>query len=387
MENYSRRGIFEKFRAHHTIPNLSALEDKLEAVPLWLNQPKTRREAISLGAGAAISFAQEVERGQDEEPSVEYVRPLWPILGIHDTPEAGGSLYRTVAVSDMNRLGALWALVIQPERPYIDMLSQAGIKIIARMYQPGSRPSPRHINEILQQFDRLPANIIPYNEVNLSWETENGVYIPADVHIKRDFIPVANQLVAAGHKVGLTPLSPNLSHFNIAPQEYYEDMLKTLVAEKGPAWVRTNIFVALHFYPIDDNLDQEWQRLEKIHKFNQSQTGNAGLPIHITETCFFTSDGAPSTQGIAALKNIEMLQKGMPDLPIESFCLWVLSNLSQRPPAARQNASHITEFERSVLRRDRTPEGETELFRLLAQIKSEGAYLPVGNSALYLPTH
>jgi hypothetical protein len=279
-----------------------------------------------------ITFAGE---GDPSKPTV------FSIFGMHDTPNIGGSLNPQLAISDIQALGANFILTLEPNNDQLALAYKYQVPVLTRLFLPDNRTNIDHIDQVLEGVSKYIPDpvIIPFNEVNLVSET-GGEKISPGGHIKEDFIPSAEQIISWGAIPAITPAAQRADSLS-----FTGEMLDELKRQKKGTWIKENLVFSLHnytFYP-------QQSPILRIQSYDQLVKDRLGfsLPIYITEGGLYQTAENYFSEEEVAYSTLNLLNLTLPTGPkIETYCLWVLANMAQRPAIEdHENQSELDDFE------------------------------------------
>lgn len=296
-----------------------------------------------------IAFAPE------QESSKPTKRSLIDALGIHDTPNVGGSLNVDVALKDIAGLNGHSLVAINPSEHLLKGIKAQNLTVIARIYQPGNRFKEDLVkSEAEKVFNYVEDPIFQTNnEVNLLKET-GGVFVSPKAHVEEQFLPAVSTIIKVAERykrraqILITPFAqdaPVISGLN--EEAYFSEVLDRLAPHVSA--LNCDFRLGLHGYvfkPGEDPLEYVQKRVSKA----RSVLG-VNLPINITEAGLHLTADKQFTPEIVADETCRILQTPIPDgLLVDTYNLWVGANFAQRP-REDQSRKDLQNFEPAALRR------------------------------------
>lgn len=260
------------------------------------------------------------------------------MFGLHDTPNVGGSRDIKVAISDLQTLGAKFLVTLDPSLQLLKDTTAADIAVISRAYLPNNTFDDDYLIRLMRKLKHVTdiPLVQPFNEVNLLQETGGVVKLP-EQHIRSDFLQAADLISLLGGRTLLTPLAQEAP---VDEYDYLDRMLITLLQNKTPQWIARYIALGVHSYIFTPG-ENPWQRIQRLDSLVVKNVGTH-LPIYVTEAGIHQTQTRQQNDETIGRETVRLLDTPIPlNLPIQSFCFWVLANFAQRPREHQTEASSV----------------------------------------------
>jgi hypothetical protein len=275
----------------------------------------------------------------DAHPSLpsRHRKTIWDVLGIHDTPNVGGSDNLEEFHRHLSDLGAKWVIGIVPRPEWYYWVEQMGAVPITRLLLPGNRFDEA---VLVRQLAGVPPHslVIPFNEPNLVDETPYPV-LP-ELHAQ-DLLLAAELIAQAGCTTLITPLAQEGALIPepgvlIHEVEYFERLLRELANLQSLEWIRTHMALAFHNYHLKYNIHQGSDPFYRLGAFYTHLVVPliGTLDIYITEGGYFLADVPTIDYQAVADDTAALLARELPPAlsdHLKMWSLWVYANLFQRP--------------------------------------------------------
>lgn len=302
-------------------------------------------------------------------PEKEKEKTFHDILGVHDTPDTRGNINTDLAVQDINTLGAKFLTTLNPQK--LTKL-ESNVTLIARDYSRDNRFKKhrlKNILEIMENNQKAPLLIVPFNEPNLRRETDEEYRSPED-HVK-DLLNAADLISGKGGITLITPLSQNAIAYEddlpVDEFDYFRRMLIELSRHVSASDLLKYAALGVHAYAMHPGEDIR-PRLYKLDGIVKEIFG-IGLPMYITEGGLYQDRKTNYPPELVKRETRRLIETPIGDrLDIRSYILWLLSNKAQRPADTTQNATFMDDFEAAALR---TIFGVTPTYKMLEELAKE----------------
>ncbi len=305
---------------------------------------RSRRRFLTASALAVAGFLLNNQQNTPE-------RKVFDVLGFVVNPYVGGGENPERAISDTKQLGGKNLLVLEPNERFIESARNSGIQLITRLYLKDNTFDKDRVEEVLRTASTYPQRLIvqPFNEVNLPEIETGGRYIGPAEHIVNNFIPAAKVVEQYG---GLTLLTPLAQGAPIDEYIYLKDMLLTLRANAPLEWIRNNIGIGLHNYIFQPGEDF-WYRIKAVNPWISRFMEGTYLPLHITEAGLYQHHDKPFPEETFSNELMRIIDSPIPPeiTNLQSFCIWILASLADRPLNRPDLESLGTLFEPAALRK------------------------------------
>ncbi|HEX2033764.1 MAG TPA: hypothetical protein VHS99_06245 [Chloroflexota bacterium] len=308
--------------------------------------PPTVSAATAAGALAAAH--------ERPAPQRRRRKTVWDVLGIHDTPNSGGSRNLEEFHRHLSHLCARWVIGIIPRPEWYYWAEQIGAVPITRLMLPGNRFD----EEVLRrQLAGVPPNslVLPFNEPNLIFETPYPV-LP-ELHAQ-DLIMAAEVIAQAGSTTLITPLAqegalipePGVMIYEL---EYFQRMLTEMTNLQSVSWIRQHMALAFHNYHLKYNINPGSDPFHRLGAYYAHLVVPiiGRLDIYITEGGYFLADVPAIDYYAVAEDTVALLDTELPPAlsdHIKMWSLWVYANMFQRPPE-HQREWEVQRIERTAL--------------------------------------
>lgn len=275
-------------------------------------------------------------------------------MGIHDTPNVGGSRNLEEFERHLDHLDPKWVIGIMPGSEWYQSAENIGVAPITRLILPLNRFDERLLKRMLANVS--PQSIvIPFNEPNLLGET--GTPLLPQVHA-RELILAAELIANQGCTTLITPLAQEgllitAPGIKLYEAEYFEQMIAELRNLKSSAWIREHMALAFHNYHLKYNINQGTEPMSRLssYYFDIIVPALGELDIFITEGGYFLADSPTIDYHAVAEDTRSLLGTELPSNlsgRIKMWALWVYSNLFQRPADDKLD-SEAQRLERTAL--------------------------------------
>lgn len=259
-------------------------------------------------------------------------------LGFHgipfpdDLPNNNSLAGRTVEF--VKAMGGTSLVVINPGEKTLEKANNNGVAVIARYYSSENRFSEEKIGSLvnlMQKYQETFPIIVPFNEVNLSYETENTYRSPEE-HIEQDFLPAFKLISNKGGITLLTPLAQNAVAIEDSREvdefEYFERMLVALRRHLTDDELQS-VGLGLHAYAMHPG-DDIRPRLYKINDIAKEVLG-IKLPMFLTETGLFQGKNTSHSPELVAEETERIFNEPIELDNIVNANVWVVGNGGFRP--------------------------------------------------------
>jgi hypothetical protein len=260
-------------------------------------------------------------------------------------------------------------VTLDPSVELLEQLKAIGVQPIIRGFLPANRFWGEEISRTLTKLKEHAIPIInqPFNEVNLLSNTNESPRSPTD-HISQDFIPAAELIDSYGGLTLLTPLAQRaqttINNFQYDDTLYFRYQLTALKKQKSVNWIRNRVAIGFHSYTFSPN-ESPHKRIYAAHQLTKDILG-ISLPFYVTEGGLFQDTDQVYPEAVVSESTVSLLSSSLPkETKVESFCLWVLANMAQRP-ADNELTEELKDFEVAAWRI--SPEETRQVYKAVAEL-------------------